>query len=315
MKHFIDCKSSQDFNEVLQNARSFKNGDEYQGLQGKTLGMVFFNPSLRTRMSTELAAKQLGMDVLILSIGKDSWNLEFEEGAVMSNTSQEHIKEAAGVISEYCDFLAIRTFPKLDCREEDYSEMILNSFIRNVQIPIMSMESATRHPLQGVTDALTIEEFSKSKPKVVLTWVPHPKKLPQAVSNSLIESLSHLDIDLVVTHPKGMELSPTIIEGVKVVYDQDKALEGADIVYAKNWSSYTDYGGVKLHGDDWKITDNKMSLTNDARFMHCLPVRRNVVVDDQVLDSEKSVVLKQAGNRLHVAKAALKFLNDHGYGN
>lgn len=269
----------------------------------KTLVMLFFNSSLRTRLSTEKAAKNLGMDVMILNVN-DAWNLEFEEGTIMNLNASEHIKEAAQVISQYADIIAVRAFPSLTNREKDKSEYILNSFVKYATVPIVSMESATSHPLQALADAITIEELkTKYRPKVVLSWAPHPKALPQAVANSFIEMMQNLEVDLIITHPKGYELSDEIIKNTLVNHNQEEALKNADFVYVKNWSSYNDYGKILSQDSNWMMTKQKLG---NAKFMHCLPVRRNVVVEDKVLDSKQSVVIQQASNRTFSAQIVLK---------
>lgn len=269
----------------------------------KTLVMLFFNASLRTRLSTEKAAKNLGMQVMILNVN-DAWNLEFEDDVVMNFDSSEHVKEAAQVISQYADIIAIRAFPSLKDKEKDASEWILNSFIEHASVPIVNMESATKHPLQALADAITIEELKTTqKPKVVLSWTPHPKALPQAVANSFVEMMENIDVDFCITHPKGYELDTEITIDVPINYNQKEALKDADFVYVKNWSSYTNYGEILSQDPDWMITQDKL---NGAKFMHCLPVRRNVVVEDAVLDSENSVVIQQSRNRVYAAQIVLK---------
>ena len=279
----------------------------------KVLGMLFFNPSLRTRLSTQKAALNLGMDVIVMNISNDGWVLEFEDGAVMENNGAEHVKEAAQVISQYCDVLAIRAFAELKNREEDYAEKVISSFVKFATVPVISLESATGHPLQALADAITIKEFQqKERPKVVLSWAPHPRALPQAVANSFVEFIKNTYAELVVTHPKGYELNNEIMEGVPVEYDQNKAFADADFIYAKNWSSYTEYGKILSTDKNWTITDDKMQLTNNAKFMHCLPVRRNVVVADEVLDGENSIVIQQANNRTYAAQIVLKKILENG---
>ena len=279
----------------------------------KVLGMLFFNPSLRTRLSTQKAAMNLGMDVIVMNISNDGWVLEFEDGAVMENSSAEHVKEAAQVISQYCNVLAIRAFAELKNREEDYAEKVISSFVKFATVPVISLESATGHPLQALADAITIKEFQqKERPKVVLSWAPHPRALPQAVANSFVEFIKNTYAELVVTHPKGYELNNEIMEGVPVEYDQNKAFADADFIYAKNWSSYTEYGKILSTDKNWTITDDKMQLTNNAKFMHCLPVRRNVVVADEVLDGENSIVIQQANNRTYAAQIVLKKILENG---
>ncbi|MDP5102248.1 MAG: acetylornithine carbamoyltransferase, partial [Nonlabens sp.] len=263
----------------------------------------FFNASLRTRLSTEKAAKNLGMDVMVLNVN-DAWNIEFEDGTVMNANSSEHIKEAAQVISQYADFIAVRAFPSLTDKHKDESEQVLNSFMKYATVPIINMESATAHPLQALADAITITELAdKPRPKVVLSWAPHPKALPQAVANSFVEMMQLLDVDFSITHPVGYELNKEITKDTPIYHDQQEALKNADFVYVKNWSSYEQYGQVLSQDPNWMMTQEKLA---NAKFMHCLPVRRNVVVEDEVLDGENSVVIRQANNRTFAAQVVLK---------
>ena len=272
----------------------------------KTLGLLFMNPSLRTRMSTQKAAALLGMDCMVLNAGSDSWTLETRDGVIMNGTATEHIKDAAAVMGQYCDILGIRTFAGLMDRDADYEERVLSSFVKYAGVPVLSLESATRHPLQSFADLITIETLKEtSRPKVVLTWAPHPKALPQAVANSFVEWMLAADIDLVVTHPEGYDLAPSFIHNAVVTHDQQGAFEGADFVYAKNWSSYLDYGAITSQDMSWTVDAAKMQLTNNARFMHCLPVRRNMIVTDEVIDSPRSVILEQAANRVVSAQTVL----------
>ncbi len=276
---------------------------------GKTLGLLFFNSSLRTRMSTWKAAQNLGMQVLMLNVGAEGWALEFREGVVMDGERAEHIRDAAAVMGQYCDILGLRAFPGLQDREADYAETVLNSFLRYAGVPIVNLESATRHPLQSLADLLTIEENKrKSRPRVVLTWVPHPRALPQAVANSFCEWMRAGNVEFVITHPPGYELAEEFVAGVPVEYDQNRALAGADFVYAKNWSSYREYGAILSTDPSWMITEEKMALTQGGKFMHCLPVRRNVIVTDAVLDSPDSLIYQQAANRVWAAQAVLQQL-------
>lgn len=269
----------------------------------KTLVMLFFNSSLRTRLSTEKAAKNLGMNVSILNIN-DAWNLEFNDGTVMNMDKSEHIKDAAQVISQFADIIAVRAFPSLTDKAKDESEFILNSFIKYATVPIVNMESATAHPLQALADAITITELrDKAKPKVVLSWAPHPKALPQAVANSFVEMMKLMDVDLSITHPNGYELNGEITKDIPINYNQDVALKDADFVYVKNWSSYNNYGKILSQDKHWMMTKTKLG---NAKFMHCLPVRRNVIVDDEVLDSNQSVVIQQAANRTYATQIVLK---------
>ena len=272
----------------------------------KTIGLLFFNNSLRTRLSTQKAAANLGMNVMVMNFSGEGWSLEYGDGTVMDQGNSEHIKEAAQVVSQYCDIIAIRAFAKLENKEEDYKEQVLKSFMEYATVPIVNMESATGHPLQALTDAITIAEHTTvKKPKVVLSWAPHPRALPQAVANSFAEMVQKMDADFVITHPKGFELAVQFTKEVPIDNDQENALKDADFVYVKNWSSYTDYGKTS-QDESWKLTEEKMKLTNNAKFMHCLPVRRNVVIDDAVIDSENSIVIEQANNRTYAAQLVLK---------
>lgn len=274
----------------------------------KTLVMLFFNPSLRTRLSTQKAAINLGMNVMVMNFGAEGWTLEFEDGTIMNQGASEHIKEAAEVVSQYCDIIAIRAFAGLTDKEKDNAETVLNGFVKYATVPIVNMESATGHPLQSLADAITMAEFkTKHKPKVVLTWAPHPKALPQAVANSFVEMMQlQRDMDFVITHPEGYELNPEITKDSVIEYNQNKAFENADFIYAKNWSNYNDYGKVTNTDEKWTVTAEKMKLTNNAKFMHCLPVRRNVIVADEVIDSENSIVIQQAHNRTYSAQLVLQ---------
>lgn len=276
----------------------------------KTIGLLFFNPSLRTRLSTQKAAQNLGLRTIVMNFDKEGWVLEFEDGSVMDQGTSEHVKEAAQVISQFCDIIAIRAFPGLKDREEDKSEKVLTSFANYATVPIVNMESSFGHPLQALADAITIEEQKNHtgivRPKVVLSWAPHPKALPHAVANSFVQMMKRQEADFVITHPEGYELDPEVTEGVAIEYDQKKAFEKADFIYTKNWSSYKDYGQVLNKDDSWMIDGNKMSLTNQGKFMHCLPVRRNVVVADEVLDGDQSIVIEQANNRTYAAQVVLK---------
>ena len=305
MKKYTTIKDISNLSETIKEAILLKmNPFEHENLgKHKTLVMLFFNASLRTRLSTEKAAKNLGMNVMVLNVN-DAWNLEFEDGTIMNANTSEHIKEAAKVISQYADVIAVRAFPTLTDKQKDESEYVMNSFIKYATVPIINMESATAHPLQALADAITISELAdKPKPKVVLSWAPHPRALPQAVANSFVEMMQEMDVDFAITHPKGYELNPEITKGTKIIYDQEEALKGADFVYVKNWSNYRDYGKVLNQDTNWMMTKNKLG---NAKFMHCLPVRRNVVVEDAVLDGENSVVIKQANNRTFAAQILLK---------
>lgn len=311
MKHFTSVKDIPDLKKAVESALEIKkNRFEYQYLgKNKTMVLIFFNPSLRTRLSTQKAAMNMGMNTMVMNVSEDSWKLESQLGVVMDGDKPEHLMEAIPVIGKYCDIIGVRAFARFENRETDYSEKILNRFLHYAGVPVVSMEGATRHPLQSYADLLTIEEFkTKKRPKVVLTWAPHPKALPQAVPNSFVEWMRETDYELVVTHPGGYELAPAFMGDVKVEYDQKKAFEGADFIYAKNWASYMHYGKVLSSDLSWMVNEEKMALTNKARFMHCLPVRRNMVVTDGVLDSPASVVVEQAGNREITAQAVLKMI-------
>jgi N-succinyl-L-ornithine transcarbamylase len=309
MKQFTSVHDAGNIDALLADALKVKadvNADAALG-KGKTMGLLFLNPSLRTRMSTQRAAYNLGMNVIAVNLDKDSWQMEFEDGAVMNGNKSEHIREAAGVISQYCDIIGIRCFPGLTDREYDYTEKVLNSFIRYCNKPIVSLESATRHPLQSFADMITIAETKKrAVPKVVLTWAPHIKALPQAVPNSFAEWAIASGAEVVITHPEGYELNSTFTRGARIEYVQNKALEGADYVYVKNWSSYNDYGSMPQVKEQWLLTPEKMNLTNNAGVMHCLPVRRNVELGDDIIDSANSLIQQQAGNRVIAAQTVLK---------
>ena len=275
--------------------------------KNKTLGMLFFNSSLRTRLSTQKAALNLGMNVMVMNFTNEGWTLEFEDVAIMDQGASEHIKEAAAVVSQYCDIIAIRAFAGLDDKEKDNAEIVLSGFLKYATVPIVNMESATGHPLQSLADAITMAEHkTKHRPKVVLTWAPHPKALPQAVPNSFVEMMQKQDMDFVITHPVGYELNPEITKDSKIEYDQNKAFENADFIYAKNWSNYKEYGKVTNSDPNWTVSADKMKLTNNAKFMHCLPVRRNVIVTDEVIDSNNSIVIEQANNRTYAAQLVLQ---------
>ncbi|MFC0603516.1 N-acetylornithine carbamoyltransferase [Winogradskyella pulchriflava] len=305
MKNYTKIKDISNLSETIKDAILLKmNPFEFQDLgKHKTLVMLFFNSSLRTRLSTEKAAKNLGMDVMILNVN-DAWNLEFEDGTIMNMDKSEHVKEAAQVISQYADVIAVRAFPTLQDKAKDESEYVLNSFQKYATVPVINMESATAHPLQALADAITITELTeKVKPKVVLSWAPHPKALPQAVANSFVEMMQRMEVDLTIAHPEGYELSEAITKDTPISHNQEDALKDADFVYVKNWSSYKYYGKVINQDENWMMTKAKLGK---AKFMHCLPVRRNVVVEDAVLDNEQSVVIQQANNRTYAAQVVLK---------
>ena len=309
MKRYLKVDDIGDLNQALKDAFEIKKDPyAYQELgKNKTIILVFFNSSLRTRLSTQKAAMNMGMNVMVLDINKDGWKLETEMGVVMDSDKPEHIKEAVPVIGQYCDLIGVRSFATFENKEDDYSEKVINQFIEYSGVPVISLESATRHPLQAFADLITIEEHKqKERPKVVLTWAPHPRALPQAVANSFVEWMKKTDFEFVVTHPEGYELAEEFTEGVTVEYDQKKAFEGADFIYAKNWSSYKEYGQVISQDMNWTVNEEKMALTNNAKFMHCLPVRRNMVVSDGVIESENSLVVQEAANRVVSAQTVIK---------
>ncbi|HZH71368.1 MAG TPA: N-acetylornithine carbamoyltransferase [Mariniphaga sp.] len=311
MKNFISVNDIPNLNQAVKTALEIKKSKfNFKHLgKNKTMVLIFFNSSLRTRLSTQKAAMNLGMNTMVLNVSEDGWQMESELGVVMDGDKPEHLLEAIPVIGNYCDIIGVRAFAKFKNKEDDYQEKILNQFVQYAGVPVISMEGATRHPLQSYADLLTIEEHKvKERPKVVLTWAPHPRALPQAVANSFVEWMQKTDYDLVVTHPEGYELAPEFMGNVPVEYDQDKAFEGADFIYAKNWSSYNQYGQILSKDLSWTVTEEKMALTNNAKFMHCLPVRRNVVVSDGVLDGPSSIVIQQAANREITAQAVLKMI-------
>lgn len=313
MKQFISAHDVPDINALVQKALACKADPLKDNNLGrhKRIGCLFLNPSMRTRLSTQIAAQNLGMEAIIFNVGQEGWALEFEEEAIMSGTTVEHVKDAAPVLGNYFDILAIRTFPSLKNREDDYSELFINQFIRYAGIPVISLESATLHPLQSLTDVITItEELANKKldrkPKVVLTWAPHVKPLPQCVANSFAQWINAWgEADFVITHPEDYELDEKFTRGATITHNQDEALQGADFVYVKNWSTYNDYGKIYCNDPDWMLTNEKLRLTNDARVMHCLPVRRNVELSDEILDSPSSIVTRQASNRVWAAQAVL----------
>lgn len=305
MNQFLNIGDISNLNTTVHDAIALKNNPfAYYSLgKQKTLVLLFFNASLRTRISTELAAKNLGMNVIVLNVG-DAWQLEFEEGVVMNLDTSEHIKEAAQVISQYASIIGVRAFPTLTDKAKDQSEWILNAFSNSASVPVINMESATAHPLQALADAITIaEQRQHKKPKIVLSWAPHPKALPHAVANSFLQMMQLQEVDLCITHPEGYDLDPKIVKGTPVFYNQEEALQNADFVYAKNWSSFNDYGKILTPTSDWMITKDKIG---EAKFMHCLPVRRNVVVEDAVLDSSQSLCMEQSNNRTYAAQIVLK---------
>ncbi len=314
MKQFISVHDAVNINALVEKALMYKAHplkDKTLGA-GKRIGLLFLNPSLRTRLSTQVAAANLGMDAIVFNVDKEGWALEFEEGAIMSGNTVEHIKDAAPVLGSYFDILCIRTFPSLKNRDDDYSELYITQFIKYCGVPVISLESATLHPLQSLTDVTTITEVIRNQklqirnPKIVLTWAPHVKPLPQCVANSFSQWINAWgEADFVITHPEDYELKGEFTKGATIIYNQNEALKNADFVYVKNWSTYNDYGKIYENDPEWMLTEDKLKLTNHARVMHCLPVRRNVELSDEVLDSANSIVTQQAANRVWAAQAVI----------
>lgn len=309
MNRFLTVGDIGDLDKALREAKEVKATPfAWQELgRNKTIILVFFNSSLRTRLSSQKAAQNLGMNAIVLNIDKDSWKLETEMGVVMDGDKSEHLREAIPVIGSYCDIIGVRSFARFESREFDYQETIINQFIQYSGRPVISLESATRHPCQAFADLITIEEHkTKARPKVVLSWAPHPRALPQAVPNSFAEWMKAADVDFVITCPEGYDLAPDIMEGAHLERDQKKAFEGADFIYAKNWSSYESYGQILSKDMSWTVDAEHMSWTNNAKFMHCLPVRRNMIVTDEVIDSPNSLVIPEAANRVVSAQVVMK---------
>lgn len=311
MRNFTSVHDIGDLQSMLAKARQVKKdpfADQELG-KNKTLLMIFFNSSLRTRLSTQKAGLNLGMNVIVLDINQGAWKLETEKGIIMDGDKPEHILEAIPVMGSYCDIIGVRSFAQFKDKDYDYNEVILNQFIRYSGKPVFSMEAATRHPLQSFADLITIEEYKKTeKPKVVLTWAPHPRALPQAVPNSFAEWMNAAGYEFVITHPKGYELDEKFVGNAKVEYDREKAYKDADFIYAKNWAAYQDpnYGKILSTDRAWTVDTEKMALTHNAYFMHCLPVRRNMIVSDEVIDSPQSIVIPEAANRVVSAQVVLK---------
>lgn len=311
MRTYTNVKDLGNLNEALAEAFDVKKDRfAYKALgENRTLLMVFFNSSLRTRLSTQKAAFNMGMNTMVLDINQGAWRLETERGVIMDGDKSEHILEAIPVMGSYCDIIGVRSFAQFESKEDDYSEKVIRQFIDYSGKPVFSMEGATTHPLQAFADLITIEEFKKiERPKVVLTWAPHPRVLPQAVPNSFADFMNEANVDFVITHPEGYELDPQFVRGARVEYNQRKAFEGADFIYAKNWSPFADenYGKAVNKDPDWTVDTAKMNLTNSAYFMHCLPVRRNIVVTDDVIESPQSIVIQEAANREISCQVVLK---------
>lgn len=309
MKHFTKFESKELGQELIDLALAYKANpslDQAKG-KGKRVGCIFLNPSLRTRISTQIAAQNLGMEAIVLNMDKEGWALEMKEGAVMNKGTVEHIKDAAGVLGSYFDILAIRAFPSLTNRDEDINDFVFGQFVKYCGKPVVSLESAIRHPLQSLADQVTMKEFSeeKRKPKVVLTWAPHIKAIPHAVANSFAEWTLGMGHELTITHPEGYELDENFTKGAYLEYNQSKALEDADFVYVKNWSSFNDYGKILTTDHSWMLTEKHLKKAKNAKVMHCLPVRRNLELSEEILDGARSLVQKQAENRIYAAQAAL----------
>lgn len=320
MRNFTSVKDVKNVDKLVAEAIKLKKNPHAHSNLGKnkTLGLIFMNPSLRTRLSTQKAASNLGMHTMVMNIDKEGWALETEEGVSMNGDKVEHIREAAAVMGEYCDIIGIRCFPKLQNKEEDYSEDILKKFIKYSGVPIVSLESSTLHPLQSLADLITINELHNSteirKPKVVLSWAPHIKPLPQAVPNSFAEWMTNADVDFTITHPEGYELHDSFTKGATINYDQNEALKDADFVYVKNWSAYKDYGKILCNDENWMLTKNKLNALNpNVKIMHCLPVRRGLELSHDLLDSENCLVTKQAANRVYAAQAVLKNILENNF--
>jgi N-succinyl-L-ornithine transcarbamylase len=317
LKKFISVHDVNNIDDLVRQALGYK-ADPYKDKslgKNKRIGCLFLNPSMRTRLSTQIAAQNLGMEAIVFNVGSEGWALEFEEEAIMSGNTVEHVKEAAPIMGKYFDILAIRTFPSLKHREEDYSELYMKQFIKYAGIPVVSLESATLHPLQSLTDVITITETFKEqrRPKIVMTWAPHVKPLPQCVANSFSQWINAWGkANFVITHPEDYELDEQFTKGAIITHDQDTALKDADYVYVKNWSTFNDYGRIYNNDPEWMLTNEKLALTNNAKVMHCLPVRRNVELSDEVLDGPNSLVTREASNRVWAAQAVLSEILKNG---
>lgn len=314
MKNFTTVSDIENLPEIIKKALHIKDnplGETEKG-KGKTIGLVFLNSSLRTRLSSQIAAQNLGLNVLTLNAAQEAWNLEFADGAVMNGDTVEHIKDAIEVLNQYCDIIAVRCFAGMKSKEDDVNESILSQFLKHAKVPVISLESATRHPLQSLADCITITENWKEerKPKVVLTWAPHIKPIAQAVGNSFTEWMQEMDVDFVITNPKGYDLDQSFTKDIKVIHNQEEALKDADFIYVKNWSSFDDYAAMPEVKENWMLTAEKLAETNNGKVMHCLPVRRNVELSDEVMDGENSIIYQQAKNRIFSAQAVFSEILD-----
>jgi N-succinyl-L-ornithine transcarbamylase len=314
MKNFTTVSDIENLQEIIKKALHIKDnplGETEKG-KGKTIGLVFLNSSLRTRLSSQIAAQNLGLNVLTLNAAQEAWNLEFADGAVMNGDTVEHIKDAIEVLNQYCDIIAVRCFAGMKSKEDDVNESILSQFLKHAKVPVISLESATRHPLQSLADCITITENWKEerKPKVVLTWAPHIKPIAQAVGNSFTEWMQEMDVDFVITNPEGYDLDQSFTKDIKVIHNQEEALKDADFIYVKNWSSFDDYAAMPEVKENWMLTAEKLAETNNGKVMHCLPVRRNVELSDEVMDGENSIIYQQAKNRIFSAQAVFSEILD-----
>lgn len=319
MKNFTSLDDIDNLQEIIAKALKIKENplDNPTKGKGKTIGLVFLNSSLRTRLSSQIAAQNLGLNVLVLNAAQEAWNLEFADGTVMNGDTVEHIKDAIEVLNQYCDIIAVRCFAGMKSKEDDVNESILSQFLKHAKVPVVSLESATRHPLQSLADCITITEnwpFDKlkinRKPKIVLTWAPHIKPIAQAVGNSFTEWMQHMDVDFVITNPEGYDLDKNFTKDTPVVHNQDEALKDADFIYVKNWSSFDDYANMPNVEGDWMLTNEKLEFTNQAKVMHCLPVRRNLELSDEVMDGKNSIIYQQAKNRIFSAQAVFSEILD-----
>ncbi len=314
MKKFTSVSDVENLQEIIKKALQIKENpfSETEKGKGKTIGLVFLNSSLRTRLSSQIAAQNLGLNVLTLNAAQEAWNLEFADGAVMNGDTVEHIKDAIEVLNQYCDIIAVRCFAGMKSKEDDVNESILSQFEQHAKVPVISLESATRHPLQSLADCITITENWKEerKPKVVLTWAPHIKPIAHAVGNSFSEWMQEMDVELVIANPEGYDLDKNFTKDVKVIHNQDEALKDADFIYVKNWSSFDDYATMPEVKENWMLTNEKLANTNQAKVMHCLPVRRNVELSDEVMDGENSIIYQQAKNRIFSAQAVFSEILD-----